>query len=488
MRRLLSRSLVLVVACLAVAPVAGTQIDSMKQAGEAGSSWKVTKRARALSTVPSTPDGDAWSYECAGMIQLSPTEIGVTAPIRGNSSRLQTVDLMMGSDLLIMDQVDPVEPKAVIPLIRTERGTDPRNGKPMLLMKAVGCIGFVPVGALMPDGTPHPHAGTGFGLTQVQGVPLDKDGKAATYGWWLVDEPFMARELQQYRYDGRQFRIEKTEAIPNDGLLDGWIFLAVPLFHLCADGHDLLGGFGAIRKGDTPLPPKELADRWVHTRGLTSGIGRFRRSDGAWRLADFQVIPDAGDVCEPTLVRDADGHLAFSGRGRAVNNLNTVSLWRSPDRGATWERVLHVTDGRAGTPVSINRALDGSLYIAGNPNRAVNSYGRPHDSNKLRETLQVWPLAGDGAALLDPITVRDGPIDFGPPPHGSIWWADHPVGVNVRLADGKWHHLLSYRVVEENENLKGAPRTDHTGTYIEELVTPGPAAVKEWRFAADDEK
>ena len=450
-----------------------------------GSPWTVTKRARALAAVPLTPGGDAWSYEGACMFQLSPTEIGVAPLIRGNSSRLQTVDLLMGSDLLIMDQVAPVEAKAVIPLTRTERGADPRNGKPMLLMKTIACIGFVPVGALMPDGTPHPHAGTGFGLAEVQGVPLDKDGKAATYGWWLVDEPYIALELQQYRYDGKRFRIEKTEAVANDGLLDGWVFLAIPLFNLCAGGDELMGGFAAIPKGDTPLHPKELTDRWIYSRDLTSGVGRFRRSGGDWRLADFQVIPGAGDLVEPTLVRDTDGNPYFSGRGRAASNLNTVSLWRSSDDGANWEPVLHVPDGRAGTPVSINRALDGSLYIAGNPNRSVNSYGRPHDSNLLRETLRLWPLASDQSALLDPITVRDGRIDFGPPPHGSIWWVDHPVGRNVRLADGQWHHLLTYRVLEENENLHGAPLTACTGTYIEDLFTSGPAAAPEWRFAED---
>lgn len=449
------------------------------------SPWTITKRARALSVAPSAPDGDAWSYECACMVQLSPTEIGVAPLIRGNSSRLQTVDLLMGSDLLIVDQVDPVVPKAVIPLIRTERGSDPRNGKPMLLMKAIGCIGFVPVGALLPDGTPHPHAGTGFGLAEVQGVPLGEDGKAATYGWWLADEPYMAHELQQYRYDGKRFRIEKTETVPSDELLDGWVFLANPLFNLCADGDGFLGGFAAIPRGDAPLHPKELTDRFVHSTGLTSGVGRFRRINGAWRLADFQVVPGAENLVEHTLVRGPDGGLYFSGRGRAASNLNTISLWRSFNDGASWERVLHIPDGRAGTPVSINRALDGSLYFAGNPNRSVNSYGRPHDSNLLRETLWIWPLAGDRSTLLEPITVRDGRIDFGPPPHGSIWWADHPVGRNVRLADGQWHHLLTYRVLEEAENLAGASATACTGTYIEELVTPGSAGAPEWRFAED---
>jgi hypothetical protein len=74
------------------------------------------------------------------------------------------------------------------------------------------------------------------------------------------------------------------------------------------------------------------------------------------------------------------------------------------------------------------------------------------------------------------------PTDFGIPPHGSIWRADHPIGLNMRLRDGRWHHLLIYRVLEQKECTGGAPATAHTGTYVEEVTTPGPA-VTEWSLA-----
>jgi len=63
---------------------------------------------------------------------------------------------------------------------------------------------------------------------------------------------------------------------------------------------------------------------------------------------------------------------------------------------------------------------------------------------------------------------------FWEPPFGSIWRADHPVGRNVRLADGQWHHLLTYRVPEQNECISDAQVTAFTGSYLEKVQTAGP--------------
>ena len=37
--------------------------------------------------------------------------------------------------------------------------------------------------------------------------------------------------------------------------------------------------------------------------------------------------------------------------------------------------------------------------------------------------------------------------DFGPPPEGTTWFAAHATATTVRLAAGKWHSLLAYRVL-----------------------------------------
>mgnify|MGYP006145732939 CR=1 FL=1 len=52
-----------------------------------------------------------------------------------------------------------------------------------------------------------------------------------------------------------------------------------------------------------------------------------------------------------------------------------------------------------------------------------------------------------------PIVVKDCRAEFGPPPGNSNWtWrADHPSGMTLRLADGKWHTILGVRVQDYRE-------------------------------------
>ncbi len=44
---------------------------------------------------------------------------------------------------------------------------------------------------------------------------------------------------------------------------------------------------------------------------------------------------------------------------------------------------------------------------------------------------------------------------------------------------------IGLRLNEPGAEVRFASATACTGTYIEELVTPGPAAAPEWRFAED---
>ena len=77
--------------------------------------------------------------------------------------------------------------------------------------------GFVPAGAKRADGSPHPHAGTGFGLSTAQAWPqhdrdlghnADRIGRRAYPG----AQAHEYLELQQLSYDGSRFRAEKAKA------------------------------------------------------------------------------------------------------------------------------------------------------------------------------------------------------------------------------------------------------------------------------------
>lgn len=429
----------------------------------------VTRRPRALCAVPSQPPGQEWAYQIARAVQLSPTEIGLFVNIR--RCHVQTVDLEVGNDLLILDRVDSVSPKATVPMNRSEIAAHPRTGEALLMSRYPLAGGFVPLGALRHDGSPHPHAGTGFAMSHVIGFPVDEAGNVRVYTESDIADPFAAVEVQQFRYDAKRFIIEQTEMMPFDALLKGWEFTSMPLGNCLPDGDDLLGGLVGKPQGATGR--------------AGSGLARWRRMDGQWRLVSYVPVTPLDGAYEPSLVRDSDGSLLFCARGGQPGPQEpSILVWRSTDGGSTWLPLVAATRVRAGTPVTINHAAAGTVYIAGNPHRETDSLGRRQPSIEMRETLLLWPLSDDRRTLLEPVLARDCNADFGTPPYGSIWRADHPVGLNVRLADGRRHHLLAYRVLEQSECVSDAPATAHTGAYLEDVVTGG-TGIPEWRFAED---
>ena len=428
----------------------------------------VTSCPRALSVVPSQPDGQQWVYQIARAFQLSQTEIGLLANIR--LCAIRPVDIEVGNDLVILDRLDCIEPKATVPLNRADVMAHPRTGASLLMSRYPMAGGFVPLGACLADGTPHPHAGTGFAMSHVIGYPVDAAGNVSVYGLWdvpVADRHLMI-EVQQYRYDGVTFTVEHSELHAPDAVLPGWTITSMPLGNCLAEGDALLGDLVA-----RPTDSETVAG---------SGLARWERHDGHWRLINYTPVPGAEGAFEPSMIRDDDGSLLFTVRGglrfamegrtdsKSKSCENDIRVWRSADAGATWVQTLNASMVRAGTPVTINKALDGTVYIAGNPHCETDSRGQQLPSIEMRETLMLWPLSQDRTRLLEPVLARDCNADFGKPPFGSIWRADHPVGMTVRLADGLWHHVLAYRVLEQSECTSDAPATPFTGTYVEEVL------------------
>ena len=56
-----------------------------------------------------------------------------------------------------------------------------------------------------------------------------------------------------------------------------------------------------------------------------------------------------------------------------------------------------------------------------------------------------------------------------------------PAGGGLRLADGKWHSVLIYRVMGTGSTRKGATEHVKTGLYVEEISSRG-LAIPEWHF------
>ncbi|MFH1007249.1 MAG: hypothetical protein V1800_07085 [Candidatus Latescibacterota bacterium] len=103
----------------------------------------------------------------------------------------------------------------------------------------------------------------------------------------------------------------------------------------------------------------------------------------------------------------------------------------------------------------------------------------PHE--RTREVLGYWPLNADRTGFEDCRIARDLPAEFGPAPSGSWWRIDHPNSAIVRLKDGAWHSLLSYRIVDNGEVESSTYPPPQTGCYVEEVLSRGKP-IPTWHF------
>lgn len=417
----------------------------------------VTRGPRDLSFPRDTPSGQTWIYQLAFPFQLSATHAGLCVNIRVGSNRI--IDLEAGSDVIVFNRVEGIPAGKATPTFRVYEAPHPRTGE-RLYMVSLSIAAFVPLGARRPDGTPHPHAGTGFDCAIVGGYPVALGDQPDTHIDFNDDFHSFLR-IQQFAFDGRDFHVTETLELPHEELLPGFRIVEHGFSNPVASGDDLL----------FPISHGTILDS-------VSGLSRWRRgSNGRWWPVSFCPIFD--HATEATVVRDLDGSLLMTARPAIIPNNPrpaAVDVYRSTDEGETWERVIQMEKFCFGSPVFLNRAADGTPYL-------VTCRYREPPAHKFakREALWLWPLADDRRSIQDPIIVRDGPAEFGPAPHGTPWRMDHPFGCTVRLADGEWRHLLGYRVLEDAEMRTNAGPTPFTGSYIEEVCSAGPA-VPLWRF------
>jgi hypothetical protein len=139
-------------------------------------------------------------------------------------------------------------------------------------------------------------------------------------------------------------------------------------------------------------------------------------------------------------------------------------------------------------PASLNRAVDGTPYFAANlyepqfflPTGLHSDGGvsrlEPVGRRGERSTLCLWPLNDARDGFDAQFVMRDPLSEFGLPPHGTVWAADHADGAVVRLADGRWRALVGWRLLEWKENTHLIAPGPLTGSYLDEVVSFGPPA------------
>ena len=398
----------------------------------------VTHGGVDLTAPPSTPAGQVWRYGLAMPIQLDATTAGLLVNIRRIDTRYW--DFEVGTDLIKFDRLDKISASGAVPISRSGIEPHPSDGRPSTAAKYPMFGGFVPRGAKLANGAAHPCGGTGFGLSVVGFYPADLSKP--------MPKPIdLQIEMSQFRYDGGAFTASPPVRYTGTGIPvgdTGWAIVNAGLSPAIADGNDLLHA--------------------VSCRGA-AGVARFQYfgTTKGWQPVAFVPVTDES-FNEPSLVRDVDGSLLFTARnkvGQVSGNRDEtdIPLWRSIDGNAgTWRRLFIVTSARQRTPLSVNRSVDGTLYIA--TNTVPGSY---------RGFLQILPINAARTGLETAITVRDASSDFGAGPEGKGWMVDHPISNVVRLADGQWHCLLAYRVLARRDS----PAAPCTGLYVEEVFSSG---------------
>ena len=254
------------------------------------------------------PDGEKWRYGLGFPFQLSPTRAGIFSNIHRVSAA--TWDYEMGTDCLLFDDLRGIVPESAVPLSRNHRETHPVTGREVVMVKYPLHGGFVPLGAKRADGTPHPHAGTGFGACVAVAHAADSDIAHR------LDTPYAYMELSQLAYDGRALRVTQTERVPYTALVPGAAIVNLEMGAPLPDGDDFLctmtSSPASISEGVLPVGWED---------GNIPGLARWRRGPGGWHPIDFTPVTDV-PAGEPSVVRDVDGTLLFTARPTEPDNVN----------------------------------------------------------------------------------------------------------------------------------------------------------------------
>ena len=424
-----------------------------------------------VATDRKEPGGYPVLYTYNSLLQIAPDTAAMLVT-RNVYTPWGQVDFEDGSDIFVFRSLDELPEARPITCTRSGIVKDADfSGADRYHVNYGMFGGFVPHGAKL-DGKPHPHAGTGFGTCAITSHPVATNG---LFSWQMPGHVARRLEIFDFSYDGKIFSAKLDASLgEGDPLPIGqtdWTFVRSGLGNAIPDGADLLLPSIAAKRGSAESP---------------CGLVRWRRTNGKWRPVDFQQIADSGKYRgEPSVVRLSKTVLLFCVRDDrkrqkehpnwTYGNQQDLDVWLSEDNGRTWTKRVEVADVRMG-PVTVGRTCGGSVFLVSNP-----GYPEPV-LEKRRNLLTLWPLSENLDALGPAQVIRNAKdLESG----CGFWQFDHPVSSIIRLADGKLHSFLSYRVRDHWWDPKtkepiATPSAD-AGAAIQEVTGPGED-IPVWEF------
>ena len=278
----------------------------------------------------------------SGVYQIGhPAQLDRETAIVGLNIRccgVNAIDLEVGNDIMFLRDPEHPEKAEIRVLDRPSEFINPLRGEKELLAHYPKNIGFVPLGAKLPDGTPHPFAGTGFIIGAVIGFPLNRLGHSDTFSGIPPEKRYYGLEIAQCSYDGKNFTVNPGRLCMISEVLPGYICGGGSVGPVIPDGEGLMMAYsGCPDHGDARI--------------CGCGILRWRNIDGEWKPVSFDSVYEdrskfetlngiTGNFIEPTVVRMRDGTLVFSARevgenpfGPGPQKAERLHVWKSPDNG-----------------------------------------------------------------------------------------------------------------------------------------------------------
>ena len=392
----------------------------------------IKKHGRILTQTHRQPEGTnkPVTYELGKVFQLDKDTSLLVASMREQGGH----DFAVGNDGFVFRKLSDISAEKAIPINRLDPNYKLKSGAIGVMGKFPASGAFVPLGAKLPNGKPHPAAGTGFIFSgTITFLPDRTEGHPqATREDRVVD-------FVQLRWDGKSLTIISRESVVS---LLGVRVGRVGLSNYLPQDVGFLCPFAADDGSATTVIRFDWnGKRWAPTAAgkpfITAVVPEEQK-----RLRVYRYLET-----EASIQKLDDRYLVYT-RGRDPKGRVYVS-----SDGLNYKFLFDRTSPTS--PQTLNKGLDGSLYMATNQ-----AQGFP------RNPLVAYPLGDnqfrDGTIIHDEKGIRD---SKGP----EVPFVDHGVGVNI-LLEGRWRHFFLYRICDLREtNGEGAAPKPNTGLYMAEM-------------------